>query len=95
MNNNIDVRLIPEGGHNPYAAHPGFCAQDCPASSTVSPVTGVSVHGFSCYHTGGHCHPNSMNECFKPIDRTVELPYPVMKLVNGQYVLDQEFYKHH
>ncbi len=94
MDKNIDSRLIPEGGFNPYLAHPGFCAQDCPASSTVTPITGVSSYGFSCYHTGGHCNPNSRDECFKPIDRTDALPYPVMKVVNGQFVLDKEFYNH-
>ena len=51
--------LIPEGGTNPYAEHPGFVANDCPIRYTVTqrgPYGGVKG-GFGCEMTGGHCLP--------------------------------------
>lgn len=51
-------RLIPEGGENPYAAHPGFDAQGCICQYTVTPaVHSTSSHGFGCIQTSGHCLP--------------------------------------
>lgn len=55
-----DERLVPVGGINPYAAHPGFDAQDCPAQHVVTPAPyGSSASGFKCLQTGGHCLPGA------------------------------------
>ena len=54
----MNERLIPEGGENPYATHPGFDAQGCVAQYTVTPAQySTSRHGFGCSATGGHCLP--------------------------------------
>lgn len=53
-------RLIPEGGDNPYADHPGFVADACPIRYTVTPRNAWGVQmggGFGCEITGGHCLP--------------------------------------
>ena len=52
-------RLIPNGGKNPYADHPGFDAQGCALQITVTRagVWGGVQGGFSCSLTGGHCLP--------------------------------------
>lgn len=55
----MDDRLIPAGGKNPYADHPGFVAGNCELRITVtrSGAWGGVVGGFSCSMTGGHCLP--------------------------------------
>lgn len=55
-------RIIPKDGVNPYAGHPGFGETECPLRHTVTPSTGVTMHGFACLHTGGHCLPNEKCE---------------------------------
>lgn len=50
-------RLVPVGGENPYAAHPGFAETACPCRMTITPITRASSHGFACWYTGGHCIP--------------------------------------
>lgn len=51
-------RIIPAGGENPYANHPGFDAQGCHLQYTVTPAYySTSHHGFGCEMTGGHCLP--------------------------------------
>ena len=63
MNN----RLIPDGGENPYAKHPGFDAQGCIAQYTVTPAMySSSHHGFGCSVTGGHCLPGE--QCSKRVE---------------------------
>lgn len=55
----MDERLIPKGGANPYADHPGFDAQACPLQYTVTQrgAYGGVRGGFGCEMTGGHCLP--------------------------------------
>ena len=54
----VNCRTIPRGGENPYAAHPGFDAQECILQYTVTPAQySSSHHGFGCHWTGGHCLP--------------------------------------
>lgn len=62
-----DERLIPQGGENPYAKHPGFDAQSCPLQYVVTPSTRMSHHGFGCDVTGGHCLPG--DQCQKLRER--------------------------
>jgi hypothetical protein len=52
-------RIIPVGGINPYANHPGFEASGCRLRYTVTPARSgsTSSHGFGCWFTGGHCVP--------------------------------------
>lgn len=53
-------RVIPKGGHNPYAEHPGFDAQTCGLQYTVTHrgALGGMKGGFGCEMTGGHCLPD-------------------------------------
>jgi hypothetical protein len=54
----MNSMLIPKGGENPYAGHPGFDAQGCELQYTVTPAEySSSHHGFGCYASGGHCLP--------------------------------------
>jgi hypothetical protein len=55
----MNERLIPEGGKNPYADHPGFTADGCPLRYTVTQrgAYGGVRGGFGCEMTGGHCLP--------------------------------------
>jgi hypothetical protein len=63
-----DKRLIPEGGENPYAAHPGFESQGCICQYTVTPaVYSSSSHGFGCIQSGGHCLPG--DQCSDRVKR--------------------------
>lgn len=55
----MNERLVPEGGENPYAKHPGFDAQECSIQYVVTPATSVVAHGFGCSETGGHCVPGA------------------------------------
>ena len=56
----MNADLIPVGGENPYADHPGFAAASCSLRYTVTQrgaygqMTGC---GFGCEMTGGHCVP--------------------------------------
>lgn len=62
----MDNRIIPEGGTNPYASHPGFEAEGCKLRTTVTDDNMGSIRGgFSCYHTGGHCLPHDKEACEK------------------------------
>jgi hypothetical protein len=58
---NLKGRLLPEGGKNPYANHPGFDAEGCPERHTITrqgPYGFTSSDcGFGCKLTGGHCMP--------------------------------------
>ena len=55
----MNERIIPEGGKNPYADHPGFVADGCTERMTItrSGAWGGVQGGFACRVTGGHCLP--------------------------------------
>jgi hypothetical protein len=56
----MNERMIPIGGVNPYANHPGFDAQGCELQYTVTQQNSwgtVTSAGFGCWFTGGHCLP--------------------------------------
>lgn len=88
----MNARLIPEGGENPYADHPGFEAQGCALQYTVTPsrMGSTSSHGFGCGMTGGHCVPDQqcdarrsrcaerdrLQELFKQCDHAIEMVAP-------------------
>lgn len=62
-------RLIPEGGSNPYANHPGFDAEGCTNRETVTrkgPYGFTSSDcGFGCKLSGGHCLPSKCGTWLK------------------------------
>lgn len=63
-------RIIPIGGENPYANHPGFEASNCRLRYTVTPAyMSTSSHGFGCWAGGDHCLPNE-ERCAKRLAST-------------------------
>lgn len=54
------TNIIPGGGVNLYAGHPGFPATDCALRRTVTPAASgsSSSYGFGCYFNSGHCLPS-------------------------------------
>ena len=54
----MNGRLIPIGGTNPYASHPGFEQNDCEDRHTITrnnAYGSAMSGGFGCLRTGGHC----------------------------------------
>ena len=42
----------------PHSNHPGHSARSCDLSITVDNRSNMSMNGYACSFTGGHCTPN-------------------------------------